>query len=50
MREAFTMCQLLEKTAKIYYLALSLGKFNPLPAELVEAAKAYFTMLQSGSQ
>lgn len=50
MREAFTMCQLLEKTAKIYYLALSLGKVNLLPAELVEAAKAYFTMLQSGSQ
>jgi L-fuculose-phosphate aldolase len=48
MREAFTVCELIEKTAKIYYLALSLGKVNPLPAEVVEMEKAFFNMLQSG--
>ena len=48
MREAFTVCELLEKTAKIYFLALSLGKVNPLPAEVVEIEKAFFNMLQSG--
>ena len=48
MREAFTVCELIEKTAKIYYLALSLGKVNLLPAEIAEAEKAFFKMLQSG--
>ena len=50
IREAFTVCELLEKTAKVYYLALSLGKVNPLPAEVVEVEKAFFNMLQSGSE
>ncbi len=50
MTEAFATCQLVEKTAQVYYLALSLGKVNPLPAELAEAARAYFARLQSGSQ
>ena len=48
MREAFTVCELIEKTAKIYLLALTLGKVNPLPAEVVEVEKAFFKMLQSG--
>lgn len=48
MREAFTACELLEKTAKIYFSALVLGKVNPLPEEAVEAGKAFFAMLQSG--
>jgi len=48
MREAFTVCELIEKTAKIYYLALILGKVNPLPAEVIEVEKAFFRMLQSG--
>ena len=50
VREAFTVCELLEKAAKIYLLALSLGKVNLLPAEVVEAEKAFFTMLQSGGE
>lgn len=50
MREAFTVCELLEKTAKVYFLALSLGKVNYLPAEVVEVEKAFFTMLQSGDE
>lgn len=49
MREAFTVCELIDKTAKIYLLALTLGKANPLPSEIVEVEKAFFKMLQSGS-
>jgi L-fuculose-phosphate aldolase len=47
LREAFTVCELTEKTAKIYYLALTLGKVNLLPDETLQAAQAFFTMLQS---
>ena len=46
MREAFIICQLVERTAKIYYLALSLGKVNPLPAELEKAAGVCHRELQ----
>lgn len=45
MREAFTVCELLEKTAKIYVCALSLGKVNLLPADMAELLKAYFAAL-----
>jgi L-fuculose-phosphate aldolase len=50
MREAFTVCELLEKTAKVYFLALSLGKVNLLPDEIVKVEKAFFSMLQSGEE
>ena len=50
MRDAFTTCELVEKTAKIYLSALALGKVSLLPAETVEAAKAFFAMLQSGDE
>jgi L-fuculose-phosphate aldolase len=50
IREAFTVCELLEKTAKVYYFALSLGKVNLLPAEVAEIEKAFFNMLQGGSE
>lgn len=50
MREAFTACELVEKTAKIYLLALVLEKVNPLPPEAVEVERAFFTMLQSGDE
>lgn len=49
MREAFTVCQLVEKTARIYYCALTLGKANPLPPEAVKVGKAFFAVLQSGN-
>lgn len=48
MREAFTVCELLEKTAKIYFCALALGKVNILPVEALEIEKAFFKMQQSG--
>lgn len=50
MREAFTACELVEKTAKIYLLALMLEKVNPLPPEAVEVERAFFAMLQSGDE
>lgn len=50
MREAFTTCELVEKTAKIYLLALMLEKVNPLPPEAVEVERAFFAMLQSGNE
>jgi L-fuculose-phosphate aldolase len=46
MREACTAGELLEKTAKIYYLARSLGKVPLLPEEALQAGLAYFKMLQ----
>ena len=49
MREAFTVCELVEKTAKVYLCALALGKVNPLPDEVVKAEKAFFAKLQSSS-
>jgi len=48
MRDAFTNCELVEKTAKIFILASALGKVNLLPAEALEMQKAFFAMLQSG--
>lgn len=50
MRDAFTACELIEKTAKVYLAALSLGKINLLPAEATEMGKAFFAMLNSSSQ
>jgi len=47
MRDAFTACELTEKTARIYLLALSAGRANPLPAEALEAEKALYNRLQS---
>ncbi|MFC1993269.1 class II aldolase/adducin family protein [Chloroflexota bacterium] len=31
IRDALTVCELVEKTAKVYFCALALGKVNPLP-------------------
>ena len=50
MREAFTMCQLLEKTARIYVFALGLGKVNLVPADAAEVEKAYFKAVYGESQ
>jgi len=50
MREAFTVCELVEKTAKIYACALSLGRVNPLPAEAAAVEKAFFNYLYGESE
>lgn len=50
MREAFTICELAEKTAKIYICALSLGRINPLPAEAAKVEKAFFNFIHGDSQ
>lgn len=42
MREAFTNCEMLEKTAKIYVYGLGLGGLNPLPAEALALEQAFF--------
>ena len=48
MRDAFTACELIEKTARIYLMALSAGTVNPLPAETIEIEKALYDKLQDG--
>lgn len=50
MREAFTASELVEKTSRVYLLALATGKARPLPAEAVETEKAFFAMLQHGDE
>ncbi|MEJ2739760.1 MAG: class II aldolase/adducin family protein [Dehalococcoidia bacterium] len=47
MRDALTVCELVEKSAKIYISALTLGKVNPVPAEALEVQQAFFNMLQN---
>jgi L-ribulose-5-phosphate 4-epimerase len=47
MRDAFTACELIEKTAKIYLLAMFMGKVNPLTTEAIEAAKAIYAKLHN---
>jgi len=50
LREALTICELLETTAKIYIHALGLGKVQPLPAEVVELEKAFFASIYGESE
>ncbi|MCK4274750.1 MAG: class II aldolase/adducin family protein [Dehalococcoidales bacterium] len=49
MRDAFTACELIEKTARIYLLALSTGTVNHLPAKAIEVEKALYDRLQKES-
>ena len=48
MQEAMTVCEFLEKTARIYLGALALGKVNTLPDEAVKIYKAFFDRMQAG--
>lgn len=50
MREAFTICEMLEKTAKIYVYAMGLGSVNPVPAKAAEVEKAFFNFLYGESE
>lgn len=46
LREALTVCELLEKTAMVYVYAMTLGKANPLSAAAVTTAQEAFARLQ----
>jgi L-fuculose-phosphate aldolase len=45
LREAFTVCELIEKTAQVYYLNLTMGSVNLLPENAIESGTAFFRML-----
>ncbi|OGO01013.1 MAG: hypothetical protein A2Y58_05215 [Chloroflexi bacterium RBG_13_51_52] len=47
MRDAFTVCELIEKTAEVYFLALYAGKVNQLPEKAVEIQKALYAKLKT---
>jgi L-fuculose-phosphate aldolase len=47
LRDAFTACEIMEKTAKIYFLALMAGKVNPLSPGAVKKLKAHYDKVQS---
>jgi hypothetical protein len=42
MREAFTACEIIEKTAHVYLLALSAGRVDRLPPAGINAMKAIY--------
>lgn len=42
LREAFNNCELLEKTARVYVLAMGLGALTPVPADIAEVERAFF--------
>ncbi len=46
VRDAFTAAELIEKTARIYLHALSVGKVNRLPNDAIRAAKEIYDSLQ----
>ena len=48
LRHALTACEIIEKTARIYLLALSAGNVNLLPPATVEAEKALYDSYQRG--
>jgi L-fuculose-phosphate aldolase len=49
MRDAFTACELIEKTAQIYLLALGAGKINLLSPDVITLEKAAYDKLQNGA-
>ena len=50
MRDAFTACELIEKTAKVYLLTLLAGKVNQLPEEAIAIHKKLYARLQTGEE
>jgi L-fuculose-phosphate aldolase len=50
LREAFTNCEMLEKTAKIYICVLSIGRPTPIPSESLEAMGAYFSYVHGDGE
>jgi L-fuculose-phosphate aldolase len=49
LKEALDISELIERMAQIYLYALSLGKVNELPAEVVELEKAVFSSVYGES-
>jgi ribulose-5-phosphate 4-epimerase/fuculose-1-phosphate aldolase len=49
LREALDACELLEKAARVYLLALATGTVNLLPAEAVAAAQSAFRRVKMHS-
>jgi L-fuculose-phosphate aldolase len=47
MRDAFTACELIEKTARIYFLTLSAGKVNRLTEKAIAIQKEIYVKLQN---
>lgn len=47
MRDAFNACEIIEKTAQVYLLALGTGKVNLLPEEVKKIEKAAYDKLQN---
>jgi L-fuculose-phosphate aldolase len=47
MRDALITCELIEKTAQVYLLALSAGKVNPMPEDVYKLEKAAYDRLQA---
>ncbi|MBN1161533.1 MAG: class II aldolase/adducin family protein [Dehalococcoidales bacterium] len=50
MRDAFTACELIEKTAKVYFLTALAGKVNQLPEKAIAIQKELYTRLQTGKE
>jgi len=50
LREALTVCELVEKTAHVFYLNMSLGKIHLLPDEAIISGQSFFKMLHSKGQ
>lgn len=49
MRDAFIACEMIEKTARVYLLALSAGKVNLLPDDVITLEKNAYDKLQNDS-
>ncbi len=47
MREALTVCEVVERMAQVYLLGRLLGRINPLPSDVVEGEKAIFKLLHT---
>ena len=48
LREALSVCALVERVAQIFLLARTLGKIDELPPDVVKAEQAIFEMRRRG--
>jgi L-ribulose-5-phosphate 4-epimerase len=47
LREALTVCELLEKTARVYYYSLTMGRPHLLSEKAIESGLAFFRMFHA---